>query len=85
MLVDRRMVVVNTRAEHNRFVDLLGGLGHPVIAGFEATGNYHRPLALPLLDAGFTRLVTSVALARTREVLHNGWEQWRRPAWVAAR
>jgi transposase len=72
----RRMVIINSRAEHDRFVDLLSGLGHPVIAGFEATGNYHRPLALRLLDAGFTlRLVSSVALARTREALHNGWDK----------
>jgi transposase len=47
-----------------------------VIVGFEATGNYHRPLAYRLLKAGFElRLVSSVALARTREALHNGWDK----------
>jgi transposase len=47
-----------------------------VIAGFEATGNYHRPIAFRLLEAGISlRLVSSVALARTREALHNGWDK----------
>lgn len=72
----RRLVVPNTKSEHDRFVDLLRGLDKPVIAGFEATGNYHRPLAFRLLEEGITlRLVSSVALARTREALHNGWDK----------
>jgi transposase len=42
----------------------------------QATGNYHRPLAFRLLEAGITlRLISSVALARTREALHNGWDK----------
>src|SRR3546814_2542607 len=41
-----------------------------------ATGNYHRTLAHRLLTAGFElRLISSVALARTREALHNGWDK----------
>jgi transposase len=72
----KRLIVLNTRSEHDRFVDLLDGLSHPVIVGFEATGNYHRPLAYRLLQAGFElRLVSSVALARTREALNNGWDK----------
>ena len=39
----KRLTVLNTKMEHDRFVELLGGLGRSVIAGFEATGNYHRP------------------------------------------
>jgi transposase len=71
-----RLVVVNTRAEHDRFIDRLLAFGLPVIAGFEATGNYHRPLAYRLLQAGFAlRLVSSVGLARTREALHNSWDK----------
>ena len=55
---------------------MLGALGHPVIVGFEATGNYHRPLAWRLVEAGFgVRLISSVALSRTREALHNGWDK----------
>jgi transposase len=47
-----------------------------VVVGFEATGDYHRALAWRLADAGFElRLISSVALARTREALHNGWDK----------
>jgi transposase len=42
----------------------------------EATGNYHRPIAWRLIEAGFdVRLASSMALARTREALHNGWDK----------
>jgi transposase len=72
----RRLTVLNTRPEHDRFIEVLRGIGHPVIVGFEATGNYHRPLAFRLREAGVSlRLVSSVALARTREALHNGWDK----------
>lgn len=44
--------------------------------GFEATGNYHRPLAHHLGQAAFElKLVSSVGLARTREALHNSWDK----------
>jgi transposase len=47
-----------------------------VVCAFEATGNYHRPIAWRLVEAGFeTRLVSSLALARTREALHNSWDK----------
>jgi len=72
----RRLTVLNTRAEHDRLIALLTGLGQPVTCGFEATGNYHRPIAWRLLQAGFdVRLISSLALARTREALHNGWDK----------
>ena len=72
----RRLTVLNTKNEHDRLVALLAGLGRPVACGFEATGNYHRPIAWRLLQAGFdVRLVSSLALARTREALHNGWDK----------
>ena len=72
----RRLTVLNTRAEHDRLVTLLAGLGRPVTCGFEATGNYHRPIAWRLLQARFeVRLISSLALARTREALHNGWDK----------
>ena len=32
-----RRTVLNSRGEHDRFVEFLLGLGQPVIAGFEAT------------------------------------------------
>ena len=72
----RRLTVLNTKVEHDRLVALLAELGRPVACGFEATGNYHRPIAWRLLQAGFdVRLVSSLALARTREALHNGWDK----------
>jgi transposase len=72
----RRLTVPNTRAEHDRLVATLASLGRPVIVGFEPTGNYHRGLAHRLIAAGFeARLISSMALARTREALHNGWDK----------
>lgn len=72
----RRLSVLNIRAEHDRLIALLSDLGQPVTCGFEATGNYHRPIACRLLQAGFAvRLISSVALARAREALHNGWDK----------
>jgi len=55
---------------------MLTDLRRPVVAGFEATGNYHRAIAWRLVSAGFTtRLISSMALARTREAIHNGWDK----------
>ena len=72
----KRLTVLNTRAEHDRFIAYLNSLDAPVGAAFEATGNYHRTLAWRLIDAGIdVRLVSSMALARTREALHNGWDK----------
>lgn len=72
----RRMTVMATKADYDRLADDLTAIGRPVIVGFEATGNYHRTLAHRLLSAGFElRLISSVALARTREALHNGWDK----------
>lgn len=72
----QRLTILNTREDHDRLVDVLRSLGYPVIAGFEATGNYHRVLVWRLLEAGIElRLISSVALARTREALHNGWDK----------
>ena len=72
----RRLQVLNNRAEHDRLIEILQSYGRPVVCGFEATGNYHRPIAWRLAEAGFeVRLVSSLALARTREALHNGWDK----------
>ncbi len=72
----RRLTVLNTRAEHDRFLEILGSLDYPLLVGFEATGNYHRPLAWRFVEAGIpVRLISSFALARTREALHNGWDK----------
>jgi transposase len=72
----RRLSVLNTRAEHDRLIEVLRAYGKPVICAFEATGDYHRPIAWRLIEASFeVRLVSSMALARTREALHNGWDK----------
>jgi transposase len=72
----RRLSILNTRAEHDRLIETLRAYGKPVICAFEASGNYHRPIAWRLIEAGFdVRLVSSMALARTREALHNGWDK----------
>jgi hypothetical protein len=63
----RRLTILNCRDDHDRFVETLGAYGHPVVAGFEATGNYHRPLAHRLLGAGVElRLIPAGADADSR-------------------
>lgn len=72
----RRMTVLNTAADYQRLIETLRGFGLPVSIGFEATGNYHRALMFALGAAGFElKLISSVALARTREALHNSWDK----------
>jgi transposase len=72
----RRILVLNTRAEHDHLIEVLQAYGRPVVCAFEATGNYHRPIGWRLAEAGFeVRLVSSLALARTREALHNSWDK----------
>jgi hypothetical protein len=71
-----RLSVLNMRCEHDRLIEVLRAYGKPVICAFKATGNYHRPVAWRLIEAGFdVRLVSSVALARAREALYNGWDK----------
>lgn len=68
----RRLTITNTLEDFRRLAATLCAYELPVRIGFEATGNYHRPLAHHLGQAGFDlKLVSSVGLARTREALHN--------------
>lgn len=72
----RRVSVLNTLDEFARLITLLRSFQRPVRVAFEATGNYHRALAFQLGAADFNiKLVSSVALARTREALHNSWDK----------
>ncbi|MEP2392831.1 IS110 family RNA-guided transposase [Sulfitobacter dubius] len=72
----RRLTVLNSLADFNRLVTALKEYGRPVRVAFEATVNYHRVLAYHLATAGFeVKLVSSVALARTREALNNSWDK----------
>jgi transposase len=68
--------VQNTAEEFRAFADFLHGLGSKVRIGFEPTGNYHRALAYFLHSEGFQlELISSLALARTREAMHNSWDK----------
>ena len=40
-----RLRLLNNREEFEHLTDYLCGLKSAVVVGFEATGNYHRPLA----------------------------------------
>jgi transposase len=72
----RRLTVLNQLADFERLILTLSDYNSPVRVAFEATGNYHRALAYHLAAAGFEmKLVSSVALARTREALNNSWDK----------
>ena len=72
----RALRVANTRLEIERLVSYLQSLEHPCEIGFEPTGDYHRPLAYVLGQAGFRlSMVSSVAVARTRDALYNSWDK----------
>jgi transposase len=72
----KKFHVQNTAQEFRAFAEFLHGLALPVRIGFEPTGNYHRALAYFLHSEGFhLKLISSVALARTREAIHNSWDK----------
>ena len=53
-----------------------GDRSPPCEIAFEPTGDYHRPLAYILGQAGFHLwLVSSLAVARTREAMYNSWDK----------
>jgi transposase len=68
--------LANQLDEFDQLADYLRGLKNSVMIGFEATGNYHRPLAYFLRRQGFAlRLIPTLALAHTREATHNSWDR----------
>ena len=68
--------VANTKADIERLVGFLRSLEHPCDIAFEPTGDYHRPLAYVLGQAGFhLSLVSSIAVARTRDAMYNSWDK----------
>jgi transposase len=68
--------VANTKIEIERFIDELRTLACPCDIAFEPTGDYHRPLAYLLGQAGFQlSLVSPLAVARTREAMYNTWDK----------
>jgi transposase len=72
----KKFCVQNTAQELRAFADFLHSLGSTIRIAFEPTGNYHRALAYFLHAEGFhLALVSSLALARTREAMHNSWDK----------
>ncbi len=72
----KRWRVRNCQPDFVALRDRLRAMQTPVLVGFEATGNYHRPLAYYLGQCGFElRLVSSLAVARTRDALYNSWDK----------
>jgi transposase len=72
----KKVRLENTAAAFRALADFLHSLDLPVRIGFEPTGNYHRALAYFLHSEGFQlRLISSLALARTREAMHNSWDK----------
>ncbi len=72
----RRLTILNKLDDFHRLIAILLEYGNSVRVAFEATGNYHRAIAYQHDIAGFeVKLVSSVALARTREALNNSWDK----------
>ena len=72
----RTLRVANTRQGLDAFLAQLAGYGAPSEVAFEPTGDYHRPLAYWLGQAGCRlHLVSSIAVARTREAQYNSWDK----------
>ena len=72
----RSLRVANTKADMDRFILSLRESGFVCQVAFEATGDYHRPLAYHLGAAGcHLQLVSSLAVARTRDARYNSWDK----------
>jgi transposase len=72
----KRVRVQNAAGDFRAFAEFLHSLRFPVRIGFEPTSNYHRALAYFLHSQGFElQLISSLALARTREAMHNSWDK----------
>lgn len=72
----QRWRMVNCQRDYEGLRQRLQSFQVPVRIGFEATGTYHRPLAYFLQQCGFElRLISSLAVARTRDALYNSWDK----------
>ncbi len=71
-----RFKMANSAEDFDRLVDFLRGLGGRCHAALEPTGDYHRPIAHRLLQAGVeVSGISSVAQARYREAMFNSWDK----------
>jgi len=72
----RHFRMANTLGDFTKLAALLAGSGSTCRIAFEAAGDYHRPLAHFLRAQGFALcLVSSIAVARTRDALYNSWDK----------
>jgi transposase len=72
----KKMIVRNCRDEFQQLTAYLKSLHGVCEVALEPTADYHRCLAYFLGSRGFeVRLVSSIAVARTREALHNSWDK----------
>jgi len=72
----RKFVIENRLSDFRSLFKHLKELGLPCLVGIEPTADYHRNLAYFLQVEGFeVKLVSSLAVARTREALHNSWDK----------
>jgi transposase len=72
----QRWRMANCRRDYEVLSQRLQAAEAPVLVGFEATGTYHRPLGYFLHHCGFElRLISSLAVARTRDALYNSWDK----------
>ena len=72
----QRWRIRNCQPDYEALRNRLRAMETPVLIGFEATGNYHRPLAYYLGQCGFElRLISSLAVARTCDALYNSWDK----------
>jgi transposase len=74
----KKMVVLNQRSDFQQLAEYQRSLGRECLIALEPTADYHRCLAYFLLSQGLElRLASSLAVARTREALHNSLGQER--------
>ena len=72
----KKMIVRNRRDEFQQLAAYLKSLAGVCQIALEPTADYLRCLAYFLGSQGFeVRLVSSIAVARTREALHNSWDK----------
>lgn len=71
-----RFKMANNAQDFDRLIDFLKGLGGNWRAALEPTGDYHRPIAHRLLNAGVQVFsISTVAQARYREAMFNSWDK----------
>jgi len=72
----RKMIVRNQLSDFRQLAGYLKRLEGALEIALEPTADYHRNLAYFLKVQGFAvKLVSSIAVARTREALHNSWDK----------